>query len=795
MNIPELLCPAGSFDSFKAAVNNGADSVYFGGRDFNARAGAENFTDEQLVEAIDYAHLRGAKVNITLNTLYKESELDRVLLFAEKMYKNGADAFIIQDMGFFSAIVKHMPEIRLHASTQMTVHSLEGAVFLKEQGFDRVVLSRELSLAEVKEIAQKSGIEIEVFAHGALCVSYSGQCLMSSFIGGRSGNRGKCAGSCRQLYSLMNGGKKGAQGYLLSPRDIMTLDRLEAIVATGVNTLKIEGRMKSPEYVAVVTRAYREQLDRIKAGDTRVSEEAIKDVTQIFNRGGSFTKGYFYDFAGTDMMSALTPKSTGTYLGKVVSVSKYPERDGKRKCLIKIENSVTSGDGVEIWTKAGENTGGYSNEKAQSGAIITVYAGGEVAVGDDVYKSYDKELTDRAAKMAIDDRKTIELDCYVTMVADKPAMIKLERDGVEVIVEGDAVEKAQNNPTPTARIVEQICKTGNTSFTLNLKQVDIGEDIYMPISVLNQLRRECVEIFAEDYADGFRREDYVAFEREKRDFAQNKGSYSLCVQVSNEEQLKAACEEGVEKVYYTISGYGFAQVMSILDKYAGKAQIYIALPKVMRQSDKKALTELFEKLKDTQVKGYLVSTFGQLALAKELSEKEIITDYSFNVFNNSAYESVSSLGVSGVTLSTEATMEELKAFPAGEVLVYGNIALMVTHQCPVGLFAAGKTSGTYCKMKNSAKNFTLVDKTGANFSVQTDCESCYALILNGPKLNLQEKLNIFNGTNVKNLRLLFHTEDFPEVRKIVRNFKAALIGHFYPPDGDVTFGHYFREVK
>ena len=795
MNIPELLCPAGSFESFKAAVNNGADAVYFGGRDFNARASAENFTDEQLVEAIDYAHLRGAQVNITINTQYKDRELERVLSFAEKMYTNGADAFIIQDIGFFSAIKKAMPDIRLLASTQMTVHSLEGAIFLKEQGFDRAVISRELSLAEIREIVNNSGMEIEVFAHGALCVSYSGQCLMSSFIGGRSGNRGRCAGSCRQFYTLMNGSKKHVEGYLLSPRDLMSLDRLHEITETGVHTLKLEGRMKSPEYVAVITRAYREQLDRIKAGLTETSPEAVKDVTQIFNRGGAFTKGYFYDFAGTDMMSNMTPKSTGTYLGKIISVSKNAERDGKRKCLIKIESAVTSGDGVEIWTETGENTGGYVNEKAQAGAIITVYAGGDAAVGNDVYKSYDKELNDRAAKMAAEDRKTIEINCNISMNADSPAIIKLERDGIEITVSGDAAQMAQNNPMPKDRILEQLCKTGNTSFTLNFNQTDIGEDIYMPISSVNKLRREALELFAQEYAEGFRRELFTSFESDKKEIAQDRGSYSLRVQVANEAQLKAACEEGIDRVYYTISGYGPEQVLNIIEKYAGKTEIYIALPKIMRQSDERAAKELFLALEATEIKGYLISTYGQLALAKKFSEKEIITDYSFNVFNNKAYDYVNGYEVHGITLSTEASMEEMKAFPAGEAVVYGNIPLMITHQCPVGLYGAGKVSGKYCKLKNNSKGFTLVDKTGANFPVYTDCESCYALILNGPKLNLQEKLNIFNGTNVKNLRLLFYTEDFGEVRKVIRSFKEALIGHFHPPEGDVTFGHYFREVK
>jgi len=758
MFIPELLCPAGSFESFKAAVNNGADAVYFGGRDFNARAGAVNFTDDELIEAVDYAHIRGAKANITINTLYKldspapdESEIYRALAFAEKMYKAGADALIVTDIGLFSLIRQYMHCIKLHASTQMTVHSLEGAVLLKNLGFGRVVLSRELNLTEIKPIAEKSGVEIEVFAHGALCVSYSGQCLMSSFIGARSGNRGKCAQPCRQYYKLSGNNKKRAEGYLLSPRDMMTLESLKEIAASGVHSLKIEGRMKSPEYVAVVTRAYREQLDRIASGIDVVPENTVKDVTQIFNRGGKFGEGYFFDYAGPHMMSTKTPKSTGTYLGTVVSVSKNEYKNGKKKILIKIEDEVAAGDGAEIWTST-EHTGGYISEEAQAGAIITLYVSGAVKAGDAVYKSYDKQLNDRAKALALADVRKIGLTLKLKAKLGQAVEITLGKDSVEVSVLGSIVEASKNQPLTPERILEQLCKMGGTPFEIirNSVDMDVDQNIYIPVSELNNLRRNCTEKFWGKYTSSFHRE-LNEFVREPGQALSPKAvgrqSYGFCVQTVSEEQLEAACSLGVAKAYFTIKGYNTKDILGIISKYADKTALYIALPKIMRFYDEPACKDLIKALDKTEIKGYLASTYGQLSLLKELSKKEIITDYSFNVFSPVAYEYLKGLGVCEITVSTELNINELAAFSCGEVIVYGNLPLMATVQCPVGLYAGKAKNGKrekFCQFKNNSASYALTDKTGAAFPIYTDCESCIALVLNGSKLNMQEKLNNFH---------------------------------------------------
>ena len=351
----ELLSPVGDFECLKAAVQNGANAVYFGANSFSARAFASNFDDDTLEKAINYAKIRGVKTNLTLNTLVKNSEITNAIEIAKKAYEFGIDAIIVQDFGLARYLIKNFPGLAIHASTQMSVHNLDGVLELQKLGFSRVVLSRELSLKEIKYICENSNIEIECFVHGALCISYSGQCLFSSIVGGRSGNRGKCAQPCRLPYELLeenpsinnkteisSHSNPIDKGYLLSPRDLCGLDKLPELVDAGVTCLKIEGRMKSPEYVATVTRIYRKYLDLIEKSQESVSsnncntnkqfavqdnknfyidEKDKQDLLQVFNRGG-FSTGHLTKEPNCNLIFPQKPNNMGIFLGEISNFNK-----------------------------------------------------------------------------------------------------------------------------------------------------------------------------------------------------------------------------------------------------------------------------------------------------------------------------------------------------------------------------------------------------------------------------------------------------------------------------------------
>ena len=329
----ELLSPVGSMDSMVSAVNNGCNAIYLGGKNFNARQSANNFTNEEIKDIIDYCHLRGVKVNLTLNILYKENEIQQVLNFVSEIYSYGIDAIIVQDIGIFNLIKTNFENVALHASTQMTIHNIEGVKFLQNLGFKRVVLSRELTLPEIEHITQNTNIEIEAFVHGAICVSYSGRCLMSSLIGERSGNRGRCAQPCRMEYKLIKNDKVYADNYLLSPKDTSTLPIIDKLVKSGIHTFKIEGRMKSPEYVASVTYNYRKYIDKVNKDEfSKIEKDDLKELTQIFNRGGSSITGYYESWSSKSMISP-SPKSSGLKIGVVKDYNKKT-----KKCTIKLDD-------------------------------------------------------------------------------------------------------------------------------------------------------------------------------------------------------------------------------------------------------------------------------------------------------------------------------------------------------------------------------------------------------------------------------------------------------------------------
>ena len=428
--VPELLVPAGDFDCVRAGVQNGADCIYFGANSFSARASAKNFSLEEVAEVVKYCKLRNVKTNLTLNTLITDDEFADAIKVAESAYKCGVDAIIVQDLGLAKYLITHFPGMEIHGSTQMSVHNLEGVLELEKLGFSRVVLSREVPINEIEYIRNNCKVDLEIFVHGALCISYSGQCLFSSLVGGRSGNRGKCAQPCRLPYELLED-KNGTEsvldkGYLLSPRDLCSLDTLPTLVKLGINSFKIEGRMKTPEYVATVTRIYRKYIDLALSGNKYVVDEADKlDLQQVFNRGG-FSSGHLLSEPNRKLIFKDKPNNMGLYLG---NISNYNANRGH--ITLKLNQPVGIGDTISIDGETGTYTiselikGNTNLKTAEIGQIVKLgRMKGKIRAGAKVYKLSSKALNDQTDKTFAQncENKKIPVTCSVSVKKDKSSV-------------------------------------------------------------------------------------------------------------------------------------------------------------------------------------------------------------------------------------------------------------------------------------------------------------------------------------------------------------------------------------
>ena len=538
MNKPELLAPVGGKQHLLAAVNNGADAVYMGGMAFNARIFADNFSDEELPDAINYAHAHGVKVYMTINTLVSDSELARAFDYCNYIYGLGVDAVIVQDMGLARLLRKYLPDLPLHLSTQGTLYNTGGASAAAKMGFCRVVPARELSLDEITELAEycaglDTPMDVEVFVHGSLCMCYSGQCQMSRVLGGgsgRTGNRGTCAQPCRHAYR----GKSGETYYALSPKDLCLIERIPELVMSGAASFKIEGRMKTPEYVATVTRIYRKYIDLFdelarehgpeKAAEMYSVDEAdMLDLKQIFNRG-DFTEGYLHGNPGADLLSGASPKNQGLLLGRVIAVidseDKVSEKDekaaargalrrGRELVCIELAGSakrqgiiLDNGDGIEFISDDEDYL-----IKSPAGGVVTYIkdiGGGCILAGDfargaftgdAVYKVTDKKLIETA--LDTPERKLPVTMVFTAREGQFPVLVMTDvRAGSSVEISADhVVKRAVKVPTDADRIENSLDRLGDTPFTPGLTGIDvqIDDDIMMPLSIVNKMRREAAD--------------------------------------------------------------------------------------------------------------------------------------------------------------------------------------------------------------------------------------------------------------------------------------------------------------
>ena len=582
----ELLAPVGSFEALKAAVQNGANAVYLGGKDFGARASANNFDRDELKEAVKYAHIRGVQVFVTTNTLRKENEIEDFLEYAKFLYDIDVDAIILQDIGMARLIKRELPDFELHASTQMVAHSLEDVKYLESVGFDRVVLAREVTVEEIKYICDNCKADIEVFVHGALCVCYSGQCLMSSMIGNRSGNRGRCAQPCRQRYELIDvytGEVVNSNGdYLLSPRDLNAIEEIDKVIDAGVHSLKIEGRMKRPEYVATVIDGYRKTIDEYLATNKlNVSDETINDLYTIFNR--KFTKGLLLGDVGKDMMNSQLPNNQGLYVGTVVDYNKKAKR-----LKIKLANTLKKGDGINLG-------GGTIGRIIKNGNIETIgYKGetieldfvGEARKGQIVFKTSDSELMDRVQATFTQDKEFVKniIDAKITIkLGQKPILTLKDRHSNEATIEGDKiVEEAMKVALSKEKVETQLRKLGNTPYELDLLEIELDDNVSLPISLLNQMRRDCIELLDKERVSIKNRKYKNKIVKYKPVLYNRNKQQEISVKVKNLEQLESALECGVDRIYYEDTNT-IDKAMSLAMKYDKKV-IYSA-PRIIRNKE------------------------------------------------------------------------------------------------------------------------------------------------------------------------------------------------------------------
>lgn len=738
----EVLSPAGSFESLEAAIKAGADAVYLGGDRFGARAYASNFDKENMCRAIDYVHFHGKQIYMTVNTLFKEQELEDLYEYLLPYYKEGLDAVIVQDAGAASFIRREFPDLDLHASTQMTVTGYEGAKFLGELGFTRVVPARELSLEEIREIRQGTNLEIETFVHGALCFSYSGQCLMSSMLGGRSGNRGRCAQTCRLPYDLYENGKKknaASEKYLLSPKDLCALEILPQVLEAGTNSLKIEGRMKRPEYVAAVTRQYRKYVDLYKENRDRYQVKAkdMQELMELYNRGG-FTKGYYLTHNGRDMMSMKRPNHMGYYVGKIKEIQ-------KNKILFQCETDIHKQDILEITVGKEEKVELTSPIDVKKGKIASLNGKQikKLKKGMAIYRTRNQNLISAIQNEVIQMEKKEKLKGNVTFSVGKPVMMHIWNENHEVCVSGDLVQEAQNQPITEEKLRQQILKTGNTPFVLELEQVIMEGDGFLPMGAVKALRREALEQMEAAMQRSGSRDCPKPAERIAVALPEPEPRREVIASVMTMDQAMAAL-----KNEHTDTLYVFGELLAF-EEWEGFAKscveagkkIYFTMPYIFHKNARDDWKKHQEYICHGSHHGIMVRTIDQYAMLREWKEfdKELVLASSLYSYQPKAYEFYKTYANHPVrvTLPLELNEKELQGLkePYADLVVYGHQPLMISAQCQTKNHLGCTGKPTVLQLK---------DRYQKDFHVRNYCRYCYNVIYNGDPLllaNMEQELD------------------------------------------------------
>lgn len=792
IKIPELLAPAGSMESLKAAVNAGADAVYLAGKQFGARHYAANFDNEDLKESICYAHLRGVKVYVTVNTLIKDHELQDLAKYLLFLYENGADAILVQDTGVARIAKELVPDLNIHASTQMTIHNTEGVKWAAELGFKRVVLAREMKLAEIEEIStniEPEQIELEIFAHGALCYSYSGQCLLSSFIGGRSGNRGMCAQPCRKPYDLILDEKDEygrpvntnkveiKEKYLLSTRDLAIYKYLDKISKSSVSSLKIEGRMRSPEYVAVVVSTYRKALDSIKKGRWKPRKKDIDNLKLAFNR--DFTGGYLLEKDESSVMSRDRPGNRGVYIGSVIDYKKK-----NKEAVIEIKNQIIpeKGDGV-VFINKNQNKNEYGMVIHESPSIHKNKASFTVQhplkQGTLVYITRRKSLLDKAQKIINEDKHRIHVNLDVLVENDGSISLKGKFNGsnntlIELELIPDFKMEAAIKKPITEKIIEtQFRKTGGTPFDINDINIQYPGGFFAPISELNRLRRELFEKMEEKLISTYcpdknrikeahdkLNELLPQLDIKANDAKLTKKLVKLAAYTDDLEIIKGAVSGKCDRVYFDPftrnaslncnSNLNSKSDLNLIKEAVSickntNTELILKLPKITSSQYLSALNSLLTESFNAGINGVMTDSIGAAESVLNLNPQiNLFASAGLNIWNYKSVEELQNV-FNNFTVSPELSKDEIKRLAFNiqirgidsnlELLVQGNLESIVSKDC-IPHIAGDKI----LKNRDTEKSFLgIEDIKNHLFPIRLDNE-CRTHILNSVELCLVDHM-------------------------------------------------------
>lgn len=714
----ELLSPAGNMEALKAAIHNGADAIYLAGKKYGARKYAENFSNEEIIEAIKYAHLYDVKVYVTANTLIYEEEVDDFLNYIKFLYENNVDAVLMQDIGMISLIRKLIPDLEIHASTQSHNCNNETLKLLKSLGVKRVVLARELSLEEINKL--DDDIEKEVFAYGALCICYSGCCLMSSFLGGRSGNRGMCAGPCRLPYSLiMDNREILSNKYLLSTKELNTTTKLKELLNSNIQSLKIEGRMKSPEYVGYVTKVFRSIIDNKKIENFDIN------LKKLFNRG--FTTGHLFK---DEIINSKAPNHQGIKIGDIVATNKFIK--------IKLTDSLRQNDGIRlIPSKKGMIVNKMYNKdyklinKANKGEIIYLENKFNIKNDTTILKTFDYDLSKAIKKYNL---KELPVTLTVKAFKNKPLVIKMRHQELSSTYTGDIISEAKNCPSNKEDITKHLNKLGNSPFTLKNINIKMDDNIFIPVKQLNETKRFLVNDIIEKKTSVNKK---VNFNVEKI-----KMTHSNTIKISaysdNEEILKYLLKN-TDRVY--------TSNFNLYKKYKNK-KLYYKLPRTSFN------------LPDLENENLLITELG--SFYKYSKNNNTIVDSTLNITNSFS----AGFFKSTYNISTECNPIQIKNIlnytNEAEILIYGRKELMIMNYCII----KDNMGCKYCKHK-----FELKNKDNIHFPIIN--KHCKNKILS-PIINDISKIGEYHKYGINNFRFDFYNETLEEVKNILNMIKARV---------------------